>query len=246
MQDWINESDKYQYDFDGNLKRVEPPMNEIDSFGGMHLDLYEVLNINNFQKPNFENQIDYLTPIKDYITVDEIMEEIQGSKERCGFKASIVTKNKFRIMGFTKIISGDVSVDGFIEEIRHDGRLDILNKYRKPGAPILGFGSHDLDSQLRGGWRYTICLAESDITDVQAFMQHNLYIEKIDASRWLIFEYTKADKFDDHAVCPKLGYIWNGVISGSFTVTPDGKIWKPDPRDDAEANSVVYCWYPIK
>ena len=246
LQDWINESDKFQYDFDGNLKRVEPPMNEIDSFGGMHLDFYEVLNINNFQKPNFENQIDYLTPIKDYITVDEIVEEIPGSKERCGFKASIVTKNKFRIMGFTQIISGDASVDEFIEEIRHDGRLDILNKYRKPGAPILGFGSHDLDSQLRGGWRYTVCLAESDITDVQAFMQHNLYIEKIDASRWLIFEYTKADKFDDHATCPKLGYTWNGVISGSFTATSDGRIWTPEPSNEEEMKSTVYCWYPVK
>ena len=103
LQDWINESDKYQYDFDGNLQRVEPPINEIDSFGGMHLDFYEVLNINNFQKPNFEIQIDYLAPIKDYITVDEVVEEIPGSKERCGFKANIVTKNKFRIMDSQKL-----------------------------------------------------------------------------------------------------------------------------------------------
>lgn len=246
LQDWINESEKYQYDFDGNLIRVDPPMNEIDSFGGMHLDLYEVLNFNNFQKPDFENQIDYLTPIKDYIISEEILEEIPGSKEKCGFKASIISKNKFRILGFTKIIRGDESVEGFIEEVRHDGRLDILNNFRKPGSPILGFGSHDLDSQMQGGWRYTICLAESDIIDLKAFMQHNLYIEKIDASRWLIFEYTKADIFDDHAVCPKLGYTWNGIISGSFTATPDGRIWKPNPRDEAEMTSVVYGWYPIK
>lgn len=246
LQDWINESEKYQYDFDGNLIRVDPPMNEIDSFGGMHLDLYEVLNFNNFQKSDFENQIDYLTPIKDYIISEEILEEIPGSKEKCGFKASIISKNKFRILGFTKIIRGDESVEGFIEEVRRDGRLDILNNFRKPGSPILGFGSLDLDSQMQGGWRYTICLAESDIIDLKAFMQHNLYIEKIDASRWLIFEYTKADIFDDHAVCPKLGYTWNGIISGSFTATPDGRIWKPNPRDEAEMTSVVYGWYPIK
>ena len=246
LQDWINESEKYQYDYNGNLARVDPPMNELDSFGGVHLDLSEVLNFNNYQKPGYEIQIDYLTPIKDYAPSEEIFEEIPGSKEKCGFMTKIVTKNKFKIMGFTKIMSGEASVDGFIDEVRHDGRLDILNKYRKPGAPILGFGSHDLDSQMRGGWRYTICLAESDITDVQAFMQHNLYIEKIDASRWLIFEYTKADAFDDHAVCPKLGYTWNSIISGSFTATPDGEIWKPDPSDEAEMKKTVYGWYPIK
>jgi len=246
MQDWINESDIYQYDYDGNLSRCHPPINEIDSFGGMHLDLVEVLNFNSFQKPNFKIQIDYLTPIKDYIMTEEVVVEIPDSKDKCGFKTSIVTKNKFRIMGFTKIMGGDASVDGFIDEIRKDGRLDILNKHRKPGAPVLGFGSHDMDSQMRGGWRYTICMAESDITDTHAFMEHNLYIEKIDASRWLIFEHAKEDIFDDHAVCPKLGYTWNGIISGSFTATYDGEIWKPDPSDEAGMKSIVYCWYPVK
>ena len=242
LQDWINGSDKYQYDT--SLDRCEPPIKEIESFGGIRLDLEEVLNYHDGQSLSLDSQIDIMLPIKKYEISDEALIEIPGSKEQCGFKANIVTKNKFRIMGFTQVISGDVSVDGFIEEVRHDGRLDILNKYRKPGAPILGFSSHDLDSQLRGGWRYTICLEESDITDVQAFKKHNLYIEKIDASRWLIFEYTKGDEFNDHAICPKLGFTWNGVISGSFTATPDGKIWKP--QNEEEMKSTIYCWYPVK
>jgi len=244
LQDWINESEKYQYDYDGNLLRCIPPMHEIDSFGGVHLDLLEVLNFNSFQKEGFEIQIDYLTPIKDYAASEEISEEIPGSKKKCGFKASLVTKNKFRIMGFTKIMASGSSVDGFIDEIRKDGRLDILNMYKKPGAPILGFGSLDMDAQFRGGWRYTICLAEPDITDVPAFMQYNPYVRKIDTSKWLIFEYTKGDNFDAHAVCPKLGYTWNGVISGVFTVTPDGKIWKP--KNEVEMKSTIYCWYSVK
>ena len=242
LQDWINGSEKYQYDT--SLSRCEPPIKEIESFGGIRLDLEEVLNYYDGQTLSSDSQIDIMLPIKKYVISDEAVEEIPNSKELCGFKTSIVKKNKFTIMGFTKIINGDVSVDEFIDEVRHDGRFNILNKYRKPGAPILEFSSHDLDSQLKGGWRYTICLAESDITDVSAFMQHNLYIEKIDASRWLIFEYTKTDKFDDHSICPKLGYTWNGVISGSFTVTPDGMIWKP--QDEAEMKSTIYCWYPVK
>jgi len=246
MQDWINESDKYQYDYDGNLQRCAPPINEINSFGGMHLDLCEVLNFNNFQKPGFEIQIDYLTPIKDYAAPAAIYEEIPGSQEKCGYKASLVTKNKFRIMGFTKIISGNTSVDEFIDELKKDGRLDILNKYRKPGAPILGFGSLDLDSQTRGGWRYSVCLAEEDTTDTEAFLRHNLYVKQIDTSRWLIFEYTRGDAFDGHSACPKLGYTWNGVISGSFSATPSGEIWRPDPNNKVEMNATVYGWYPVK
>jgi len=234
LQDWINESDKFQYDFDGNLSRCEPPMSELDSFGGMHLDLSEVLNFVNFQKPGFESQIDFLTPIKDYVKSEEVLEEIPGSKEKCGFKASIITKNKYKILGFTQIMSGDATVDGFINEAKHDGRMGLLSKLKKPGAPILGFGSHDMDSQIRGGWRYTICLAESDIADIEGLMRHNPYVEGIDASRWLVFEYAKGDTFDDHAVAPKLGHTWNGVISGSFATIPN------------EDENVINCWYPIK
>lgn len=124
--------------------------------------------------------------------------------------------------------------------------MDILHKYRKPGAPVLGFGSLDMDSQIRGGWRWTVCLVESDITDVQAFMNHHPFIKTIDASRWLIFERKKEDSFDDHSICMKLGYTWNGNIGGSLMVIPDGKIGKPDPDNEEEMKSTVYCWYPVK
>ena len=100
--------------------------------------------------------------------------------------------------------------------------------YKEDGAPILGFASHDMDSEVRGGWRYTICLLESDISDVQAFLKHHPYIETIDASKWVIFESAREDSFDGHSVCMKLGYTWNGNISGSFSVYPDGKIGKPE------------------
>ncbi|MDF2540806.1 MAG: hypothetical protein K0S47_524 [Herbinix sp.] len=91
-----------------------------------------------------------------------------------------------------------------------------------------------------------MCLAESDITDVHALMEHNIYVETIDSSRWLIFERAKGDSFDNHNICMKLGYTWNGVISGSIMVIPDGKIGKPNPNDEIEMKRVVYCWYPVK
>jgi hypothetical protein len=94
---------------------------------------------------------------RDYLISKEVPVEIAGSKEKCGFKASIVTKNKFKVYGFTKVMTSDSSdVDGFINKVKTDRRLDILNKYRKPGAPILGYSSHDMDSQIKGGWRLDI------------------------------------------------------------------------------------------
>jgi len=246
LQDWINESEKYQADYEGNLLRCNPPIEELDAFGGMWLDLHEVLNFYNDQSfPTYE-RIDICLPIINYeIAKEQAPIEIPGSKEKCGFKASIMSKNKFKLMGFTKIMTGEsTNPESFEAELVSDGRLELLHIHKKPGAPILGFGSHDMDSQIRGGWRFTVCLMESDIMDVKAFMEHNPYVETIDASRWLIFEHTREDSFDGHSVCMKLGYTWNGCISGSITVYPDGKIGKPVPKD--EDKETVYCWYPVK
>jgi len=248
LQHWISECGEYRYD--PGLDRCEPPVRDLDSFGGMYLDLEEMLDFYNAHKSLPDNQVDLLLPVKPYAPVEEIPVEIPGSKERCGFRASIVTKNKFRIWGFTCLMRYEESgSEAFADEIKADGRLDILNKYRKPGAPLLSFDSADFDAQLRGCVRQTFCLAESDITDVQAFMEHNPYVEAIDASKWLIFEHRRGDDCSGgHGACAKLklGYQWNRCISGTFEAMPDGKIGKPDPNDASEMNSVMYNWYPVK
>ncbi len=247
MQDWINENEKYQYDYDGNLTRVTPPIEEIDSFGGTRLDPEEILNFYEiYHNPCSDIQYDVFFPIKKHQEINDVPVSIPGSKEKCGFKASIVTKNKFKIVGFTKIMTPDTNPQEFEEELITDGRLDLLNKYKKPGAPILGFGSLDMDSQIRGGWRWSICLQEADITDMDAIMKHNPYVRTLDASRWLIIEHKKEEPFDDHSICMKLGYTWNGTLSGSLYVRPDGRIGKLNPDDRADCESIVYCWYPVK
>jgi hypothetical protein len=184
--------------------------------------------------------------IKDYIPADEIVEEAHDIEKRCGYKAVIINKNKFKIYGFTKIISDGVDHREFINELRADGRLDLIKKYRKQGAPLLAYDSHDMDSLMRGGWRHTVCLAENDITDLQAFLEHDLYVETIDASKWLKFEYRRGSFFDGHGICMKAGYTWNGVISGAFHAFMGDSIISPDPDNEKEMNRIVYCWYPIK
>ena len=212
------------------------------------LDPEEILNYPEvFHDPGADIQYDVLFPIKKYLTTDDAPVEVPGSLEKCGFKASVVLKDKFKVIGFTKIMTPDSgSPEQFEEELIADGRFALLNKHKKPGAPILAFGSHDMDSQMRGGWRWSICLMESDMIDVSAFMKHDPYVRTIDAAKWLLFEHAKGEPFDGHSICMKLGYTWNGTISGSFDVRTDGKIGKVDPEDEAEMNSKAYCWYPIK
>lgn len=250
MQDWINESDRYQYDYDGSLNRCDPPMEEIASFGGMNLDPEELLNCQEvFTDPGTPRQYDVLFPIRKYIETEDAPVYIPGSEEKCGYRASIVMKNKFRIIGFSGIMAADAPGKGpndFEDVLIQDGRLGILKRHMKPGAPVLGFGSMDMDSQMRGGWRWTICLAESDITDVNALLKHDPYIRTIDAAKWLIIEHAKGAAFDDHKACMELGYTWNGIISGSFYVRPDGRIGTPDPNDAADMKSITACWYPVK
>ena len=250
IYDWINESEKYRHDT--SLERCSPPFIEIDGYGGIINAMDEVLNFYNDQSFPEESRIEKLVAVADYTLSDEMPMEIPEATEKFGFKASIVTKNKFRIMGFTQISTHIIFLNEFRDELKKDGRLDILKKYRKPGAPILIFNSYDLDSRMRGGSRNTICLAESDVTDIEAFMAHDLYTEKIDASKWLIWECKKIEHFYNSDICPMLGYAWNRTAGGIFIATPDcetwedGDLWKSRASDKETVKSDVYFWCPVK
>lgn len=247
LQDWVNESEKYQSD--ANSIRCTPHTKGLNGY------LEERLNyFHNVQDPEYDGgalQLDLLLPVKPVESAEEAPIEIEGSIEKCGCKASLVAKNKFTIMGFTTFITpekGDDAVQDFWKAAKADGYLDIIQKYKKPGAPVLGFGSYDSACRKHNGWRYTICLSESDITDVKAFKAHDLFIRKIDASKWVCFDMTKEKSigFNPHTGAPKLGHKFNGPISGVFTVYPDGSTGILDRNSKADMESVIYCWFPVK
>jgi hypothetical protein len=187
--------------------------------------------------------------------VQEASHDIERSEERCGFKARLFTMNKFSVMGFSKIITpalGDDAVQDFWKEAQADGRLDTIYKHRKPGAPVLGFSSIDSASRKAGGWRYTICLLDSDITEANAFKAYSPFSGKVDASRWICFEMTKDAFFNrfwkenPHVVIQKLGYAFNGPISGHFDVFPEGSTRIYDKNDPKDAACIVRFWMPVK
>jgi len=235
LQDWVAGSDEYHTD--PISIRCDPHIE------GQSLYLEEQLNFfHNTQNSTLDKsniQIDLLHPISPSAFA-ETSSKIADSIEKCGFKARYVTKNKFTVIGFTKIMTGgDNQVHDFWREAKEDGRLDILQKHRKSGAPIYGFGSHDLDSQKNGGWRYTICLVEDDVTGIESLKTYACYTKRVDASGWLCFEMTKRDifSFDGHSTVPKLGYRFNPPISGHLDVFPDGDVFNND--------GIAYHWFPV-
>jgi DNA-binding transcriptional MerR regulator len=251
LQEWVNESEEYQNDADS--VRCTPYME------GMETSMEEQLNyFSNVQNPAFEGnamQLDLLFPVKPAAAVEAAVYDIEGSEERSGFKAHLFTMNKFSIMGFSKIIMpelGDDAVQDFWKEAQADGRLDTILKHKKPGTPVLGLSSVNSESRKAGGWRYTICLLDSDITDVTAFKAHHPYIRKVDASKWICFDMTKAAFYDrfwkenPHAVTQKLGYAFNGPISGHFDVFPEGTTRIYDKNDLKDAARIVRFWMPVK
>jgi len=246
---WITDSKLYQYD--GDFTRIDPPLQDIASFAGLEFNLLEHLNYyHNVQNPNlYDVQWEMLFPIKPYKVAREMPEEITDSVEKCGVKAWHVQKNKITLIGFTAILSDGYDHEQFIEEMKNDGRLAVLNEYRKPDAPIYHYHSADYEADLTDGQRLTFGILESDITDVNAFIKHNPYVQKIDASKWVIFEYARDSAFHTgdnvHNAAQKLGYKFNcDIITGMMTVYPDGNITVPIAEHDTE--SILYDWYPVR
>ncbi|MCL2364098.1 MAG: effector binding domain-containing protein [Defluviitaleaceae bacterium] len=246
---WITDSDAYQYD--GDFTRIDPPLQDINSFAGLEFNLLEHLNYyHNVQNPGANDaQWEMLFPIKPYKAVEESPVEIPNSVEKCGAKAWHVQKNKIKLIGFTAILSGDYSHAQFVEEMKNDGRLDTLKQCKKPAAPIYHYHSADYEADLTGGQRLTFGILASDITDMDAFLRHNPYVQKIDASKWVVFEYAKGSVFhtDDnvHIAAQKLGYKFNcDIITGIITVYPDSNI--TEPTTERERTSIVYDWYPVR
>jgi DNA-binding transcriptional MerR regulator/DNA gyrase inhibitor GyrI len=251
LQEWVNDSDKYESD--AYSVRCAPHTEGLNGYLEEQLNYYH-----NVQNPDCDGstvQLDLLLPVKPAESAEEASFEIEGSEEKCGYKARLIRESKFRIMGFSTYISFELqseelkakATQEFWKALKADGRLDALIQHKKPGAPILMFGSYDHECKQHGGWRQTVCLRDSDMTDVKAFKAYNPFIKKLDASKWICFEITKETTgLNPHAAAPQLGYTFNGPISGVLTVYPEGITGILDQGDKADRESVIYCWFPIK
>ena len=246
LLEWVNDSDKYDGDM-GDI-RCTPHTPEMDWAFEEHLNY-----INNVHDPDFNvntMQLDLLLPIKLSEVKDESIVYIQNSESICGYKAGLMSKDKFKIVGYTKILMDNMTEGDFKNEIISAGRLESIKSNLKEGAPILGFGSFDSECRKCGGrYRYTICVDENDVIDKKKFKMPDFFSKNISASKWIRFEMSSESfftKFKEenahHHLVKKLGYSFNGPVSGHFDVYPDGIIeYEPKNKE-----STVYFWMPVQ
>lgn len=242
LQDWINESEEYQCEATAN--RVEPHTPGLSWVLEEELNFFH--NTQNLDSPASNHiplQIDYLFSIKPIVHVEEVVTEIADSVEKCGFKAQLITKNKIKIYGFSQFCSG--RRQDIWQDLKTDGQLDIIQKYRKPGASIVSLSSMDCGCHGQDGSRTTIGLFEPDITDIEAFEAHVNHIHQLDASLWLRFEKTEGIDYNWIEVLPKMGYKWNALISGNFEEYLDGVVPLTDERDKSNSKRIYYGWHSV-
>lgn len=246
LQEWVNDSE--QFESDGGSIRCTPYTE------GQDWALEEQLNFyHNIQNPDFDSntmQLDLLFPIRLSEEKEECFTPIQNSEELCGYKASLFSKGKFNIIGYTKILMQDMTEDSFKHELLTDGRLDFMKSNLKEGTPILGFASFDSECRKTGGkYRYTICVDKNDIIDKKKFKKSDMFLKKINSSKWICFEMPSEKFFNkfraenlQHMLIKKLGHDFNGSISGHFDVYLDGIIIN---EEKTKAN-IVHFWMPVQ
>ncbi len=241
LYNWVSESKVYE------VEEREP--RGMDGWLEEHYDTIHLLGL--CDKKELRLQIDLLMPIKkksDQEVID--IGYIEDSENKCGYKANLITKDKVRIIGYTKILQQGMCETDFRNELISDGRLEYIKTNIKKGTPILGFGSYDSECHMyKGSYRYTICVDTEDVADMDQFETSDMYIKKIPASKWVQFEMsleTFLHKFKPesrhHQLVQLLGYKFNGPVSGHFDVFCDGIIEFEDSQKDIK----VYFWMPVK
>jgi len=160
------------------------------------------------------------------------MEYLERSEEIVGYRVKIMHREAFKIKGYTLIVppnADDRFVSRFWDAVSADGRLEKLLKASSIRPWALGLGSWDEECE-KHGFRYTICIEETEHTDFSSLAQeYPLYTQELGASDWMCFEMTERKyteqfwKDNPYVMMKKLGYRFNGRVGVHFDAYP------PDP-----------------
>jgi hypothetical protein len=242
LYNWVSENKVYKAD-DREPRGMGGWLEE-------HYDTIHLLGLSD--RKDLRVQIDLLLPIKRKADKEEVIKTgyIADSENICGYKASLITKEKFVITGYTKILQQGMTEADFRNELISAGRLEHVKANIKERAPILGFGSFDAEChKYKGSYRYTICVNADDVVEMDRFKADEMFTKKIPASKWIQFEmsldvFLKKFKPESkhHQLVQLFGYKFNGPISGHFDVFLDGVIKYEENNKDRK----VYFWMPVK
>ena len=133
---------------------------------------------------------------------------LADSEEITGYKVKIWTGEAFRVVGFTLLVTAgrkfERMVPDFWSEVVADGRLARLIAASTVQPWVLGLSSWDPECK-KHGFRYTICIEETEHTDFTPLAQeYSLFRKQIGASDWMCFELPE-------------------------DLSPNGPFWRDDP-----------------
>lgn len=161
------------------------------------------------------------------------MEYIENSEAICGYKARVWTRGAFTVVGYTLVVApgDDAAVPRFWAEVVGDGRLEALRAASSVAPWVLGLSSWDSECETRG-FRYTICIEQTEHTDFSALAaEEELFSMDVGASDWLCFQMQQcvfpARFWQDnpYAMMKLLGYRFNakgGNVGLHFDAYPPG------------------------
>ena len=184
------------------------------------------------------------------------MELIRDSIEKVGYEVYIWRRGPFRAFGFTTIFPpGDPKgAKGFWDEVIADGRLGKLRECSSVPTNLLGASTWD-EEVPKNGYRYTICIEETEHTDFAALSkEYALHEIRAGATDWMCFKITFGRfkerfwrKDNAYKMMKVLGYEFNvdsydsGFYTGfHFDVYPPGLSF---PLHD---NDEVGFWITVK
>ena len=219
---WANQHEKYDF-----------AQGDINMMLGILEEHLNVMGQYALPDAKHDAQVDLLIPLKEKSEWTDNLGYIADSESKCGYRASLIEKEAFTVVGLA---------DDGQYKIATDGRLELLQAASTPGTPILVY--HNIDS------KFNICVDENAADKKQLRSSKgsiSMRTKKVSKTRYIQFEMTMDDmkdhtweKFNPHNVVRKLGYKFDGS-NGFFFVYNCREI----ETTEENKNEPFYCWMPV-
>ena len=186
-----------------------------------------------------EMYIDLLFPIKLRTGEREVLPYgyFEDSEEKCGFKATLIEKPGFSMVGH---LCKGYDIVKITKELSGDGRLSRMKSALNPDAPLLVYFNTSGTA---------VGFDKGDLTDGEYIKTEKIKFERnINAKIWICFEADMElmkdftfDKLNPHNLVGKFGYKFDGS-DGFFFVYPCGEL----EATEENKGKPFYCWMPVR
>jgi len=161
------------------------------------------------------------------------MSHAEDNKALTGYSTKYQRLPAFDLTGFTKIVP---SGGELYDEVRSDGRWEVLRNIAGDDKTIYGVASHDKDAP-KGRYRYTLAVKEPSEERVRnAGLGDSLFSIHIRESEWIVFElesfamqFGKLWQDNPYNLVKKLGWEFNPKVGLHIDVFPPSYSSNDDP-----------------